>query len=170
MSVCCCCCLFRYRLTPKTFTYTFVSVFAWEWVKSRTTSDRTLYVWAKNLIWVLWNTYLLTYLLTYAMVQDIIWKADCHSAFQNNILLLYGTRRFITVLTKACHWTLSWASRIQFVTSIHVSLGSILMLYSHLRLGLPTGLLTSVLATKPCKHLSPPPCVPHVPPTSSSSI
>jgi hypothetical protein len=25
---------------------------------------------------------LLTYLLTYSMVQDIIWKADCHSAYQ----------------------------------------------------------------------------------------
>jgi hypothetical protein len=31
---------------------------------------------------VISRTYLLTYLLTYSMVQNIIWKADCHSAYQ----------------------------------------------------------------------------------------
>jgi hypothetical protein len=68
---------------------------------------------------------LLTYLLTYPIVQDIIWKADSHSACQK-IYVLYGTRRFITVFTKACHWTLSWASRIQFAPSIPVSLRYVL--------------------------------------------
>jgi hypothetical protein len=72
-------------------------------------------------------------LLTHSMVQDIIWKADCHSAYQKISSFLYGTRRFITVLTKASHWTLSWASRIQFVPSIPVPLRSILMLFFHLR-------------------------------------
>jgi hypothetical protein len=28
------------------------------------------------------RTYLLTFLLTYSMVQDIIWKADCYSSRQ----------------------------------------------------------------------------------------
>jgi len=53
---------------------------------------------------------LLTYLfsLTYSMVQDIIWKADSHSAFQKISCFLYGTQRFITVLKKARHWPLSW--------------------------------------------------------------
>jgi hypothetical protein len=51
--------------------------------------------------------------ITYSMVQDIIWKADSHSACQK-ISFLYGTRRFITVFTKARQWTLSRASRIQF--------------------------------------------------------
>jgi len=68
------------------------------------------------------------------MVQDILWKADSHSACQTVACFLYGTRRFITVLTKAHHWTLSWASRIQFAASISMSLRSILMLSSHLRL------------------------------------
>jgi hypothetical protein len=45
------------------------------------------------------------------MVQDILRKADSHSACQTIVCFLYGTRRFITVLTKACHRTLSWASR-----------------------------------------------------------
>jgi hypothetical protein len=31
-----------------------------------------------------------------------------------NILLSYGTRRFITVFTQARHWILSWASWVQF--------------------------------------------------------
>jgi hypothetical protein len=55
---------------------------------------------------------LLTYLRTHSMVQDIIWKADSHSACQKISCFLYGTRRLITVFTKARHWTLSWASRV----------------------------------------------------------
>jgi len=42
-----------------------------------------------------------------------------------NILLSYGTRRFITVLTEARHWTLSSTSRIQLAPSIPISLTSI---------------------------------------------
>jgi len=40
------------------------------------------------------------------MVQNIILKADCHSACQKLSYFLYGTRRFITVFTKAHHWKL----------------------------------------------------------------
>jgi hypothetical protein len=93
---------------------------------------------------------LLTYLFTYLLAQ---W---CRTLFEKllvtqlvkNIMLSYGTRRFITVFTKARHWTLSWSSRIQFAPSIPISLRSILMLSSHLRLGLPSGLLHSGLPTK----------------------
>jgi hypothetical protein len=38
-----------------------------------------------------------------------------------NIPLSYRTQKFITVFTKARHWTLSWASRIQFTPSIPIS-------------------------------------------------
>jgi hypothetical protein len=95
-----------------------------------------------------WKIILLTYLLTHSMVQDILWKADNHSACQTVVFFLYGTRRFITVSTKARHWTLSWASRIQFAPSIPISLRSILMLSSYLRLSLPSGILPSDLPTK----------------------
>jgi hypothetical protein len=44
------------------------------------------------------------------------------------------------------------------------------MLSSHLRLGLPVVSYLRASQPKPCKHLSPPPCVPHVPLTSSSLI
>jgi hypothetical protein len=77
---------------------------------------------------------------TNTMVQDILWKADSHSVFQTVASFLYGTWSFITVLTKAYHWTLSWANWIQFAPLIPVSLRYSLMLSSHLRLGLPSGL------------------------------
>jgi hypothetical protein len=72
------------------------------------------------------------------MVQNILWKPDSYSAFGTVACFLYGTKMFITVLTKARHRTLSRASRIQFAPSIPISLRSILMISSHLRLGLPT--------------------------------
>jgi hypothetical protein len=56
------------------------------------------------------------------------------------------------VFTKSCYWTLSWASWIQFAPSIPISLRSILMLSSHLRLGLPSGLFPSGLPTKTFPH------------------
>jgi hypothetical protein len=86
--------------------------------------------------------------LTYSMVQDILWKVDTHPACQTIACFLYGARRFITVSIKARHWSLFWASRIQFAPLIPVSLGSLSVLSSHLRLGLPSGLLLSGLPTK----------------------
>jgi hypothetical protein len=49
---------------------------------------------------------LCTLTLTHSMVQDILRKADSHSACQTISRFLYGIRRFITVLRTACHWTL----------------------------------------------------------------
>jgi hypothetical protein len=93
-------------------------------------------------------TYLLTYSLTHSMVKDILWKADSHSTCQTRACFLYGTQTFIAVLRKARHWTLSWASWIQFGPSIPVSIRSNLILSSHLRLGLPSGLFPSGLPNK----------------------
>jgi hypothetical protein len=53
----------------------------------------------------------------------------------NKFPAFYGTRRFITVFTTACHWFLSWARYIQSTPSLPISLRSILILSSHLRLG-----------------------------------
>jgi hypothetical protein len=53
---------------------------------------------------------------------------------------LYGTRRFITVVTTARHWFLSWARRIQSTYSRPFTLNSFLILPSHVRLGLPSDL------------------------------
>jgi hypothetical protein len=48
--------------------------------------------------------------------------------------VFYGTRIFIIVFTRARHWSLSWARRIQSTTSQPIS---------HLRLGLQSGLFPS---------------------------
>jgi hypothetical protein len=62
------------RHLPLTFCHIVVCVF------------RAGHVQTAALCWkaqnVLCLTYLLTYSLTHSMVQDIIWKADCHSACQ----------------------------------------------------------------------------------------
>jgi hypothetical protein len=107
---------------------------------------------------------------TYSMVQDILWKADSHSACQKIACFLYGTRRFIAVFTKFRHWTLSCASRIQFAPSTRVSQRSILMLSSHLRLVFQVVSSLRVSQPKPRKHPSPPlphachmSCPPHSP-------
>jgi len=71
-------------------------------------------------------TYLLTYLLTHSLHGSGYYlKADCHPASQKISCFIYGTRRFITVFTKAHHWILSRAIRIQFVPSIPISLRSV---------------------------------------------
>jgi len=60
----------------------------------------------------------------------------------------HGTRRFITALTSVRHMSLSWASPIQSIYPHPTSWRSILILSSHLRLGLPSGLLPSGFPTK----------------------
>jgi len=49
---------------------------------------------------------------------------------------------------KACNWHLSWASWIHFTPSQPISLGSILILSSHQRLGLPSCLFPSGFPTE----------------------
>ena len=59
-----------------------------------------------------------------------------------------GTRRFITALTSVRHLSLSWVSPIQSIYPHPNSWRSILILSTHLRLGLPSGLLPSGFPTK----------------------
>ena len=80
----------------------------------------------------------------------------------------YGTRKFVTVLTSDRHLSLSRANSIQSPQPLPTS-WRFLILSSHLRLGLPSGLFPSGLPTKTlCTPL--PPYVPHVPPISFFSI
>ena len=60
----------------------------------------------------------------------------------------HGTRRFITALTSVRHPSLSWASPIQSIYPHPTSWRSILILSTHLRLGLPIGVLPSAFPSK----------------------
>jgi hypothetical protein len=64
-----------------------------------------------------------------------------------NFPAFYGTRRFITVFTIALHWSLSLARSSESILSHPISLRSILILSTHLSLGLPSGLFHSGFLT-----------------------
>ena len=81
-----------------------------------------------------------------------------------------GTRRFITALTSVRHLSLSWASPIQSTYPHPTSWRSILILSTHLRLGLPSGLFPSGFPTKTLYAPSPHPYAPHAQPISHFSI
>jgi len=60
-----------------------------------------------------------------------------------------GTRRFITALTSVRHLSLSWASPIQSIYPHPTFCRSILILSTHLRLGLPSGSFPPVSPPRP---------------------
>ena len=78
----------------------------------------------------------------------------------------HGTRRFITTLTSVRHLSLSWASPVQSIYPHPTSWRSILILSTHLCLGLPSGLLPSSFPTKTVYTPSPHPYAPHAQPIS----
>ena len=90
------------------------------------------------------------------------------SAASQEITRIFGTRRFITVLTSARHLSLSWANSIQSSQPPPTSWRSILILSFHLRLGLPNGLFPSGFPTRTL--CTTPPYAPHAPPISFFSI
>jgi hypothetical protein len=72
---------------------------------------------------------------------------NSHSASQE-VPVFYGTRRFIIVLTRSRYWGLYSARNIQFASPRPNSQRSILLLSTHLRLGLPIRLFPSGFPTK----------------------
>ena len=91
-------------------------------------------------------TYLLTYLLT-PWCRVLLEKLTGLQLVKK-FPAFYGTRRFITALTSLRHPSLSWTSPIQSIYPHPTSWRSILILSTHLRLGLPSGLFPSGFPTK----------------------
>ena len=101
---------------------------------------------------LLYFTYLisLTYLLAYLLTPwcRVLLEKLTGSQLVKKFPPFYGSRRFITALTSVRHLSLPWASSIQSITPHPTSWRSILILCSHLRLGLPSGLFPSGFSTK----------------------
>ena len=89
---------------------------------------------------------LFTYLLT--PWSRVLLEELTGSAASQEIPRLFGTRRFLTVPTSACHLSLSWANSLQSPQLPPTSWRSSLILSSHLCLGLPNGLFPSGFPTR----------------------
>ena len=107
-------------------------------------------------------TYLITYLLTYLHTYVFINLLTYLLTPWNRVLFekltglqvvkkfpaFYGTRKFITAITSTSHLFLSWARSIQSMSPHVTSWRSILILSSHLRLGLLSCLVALSFPTK----------------------
>ena len=118
----------------------------------------------QKILWIFWNPYLLTpwcrVLLEKLTGLQLVKKFPA----------FYGTRRFIIALTSVRHLSLSWTSPIQSTYPHPTSWISILILSTHLCLGLPSGLFPSGFPTKTLYTPSPHPYAPHAQPISFFSI
>ena len=94
--------------------------------------------------------YCLLYLLIYLLTPwcRVLLEKLTGLQLVKNFPAFHGTRRFITALTSVRHLSLSCANPIQSTYPHSTSWRYILILSTHLRLGLPSGLFPSGFPTK----------------------
>ena len=112
--------------------------------------------------------YLLTYLLT--PWCRIFLEKLTGLQLVKKFPAFHGTRRYITALTSVRHLSLSWVCPIQSIYPHPTSWRFILILSTHLCIGLPSGLFPSFFPTKTLYIPSPHPYAPHAQPISFFSI
>jgi hypothetical protein len=93
------------------------------------------------------------------MELNFSWEAGSFPVSREIPSMLWA-RMFITVLTRACHWSLWWATSTKSTRNCPVSVKSLLIL-SHLRHGFPSGLFPSVFPHQNTMNFSCLPCVLH---------
>ena len=113
------------------------------------TKKNLLLRWGVAPLLVQW-TDLLIYLLTYLLTpwSRVLIERLTDSLLAKKFPTFYWTRKFITAFTSTHHVSLSLARQKQSLTSHPTAWSSILVLCSHLRLGLPSGLVSSGFPTK----------------------
>ena len=101
--------------------------------------------------------HLLTYLLTYLLTPwcRILLEKLTGLQLVKKFPAFHGTRRFVSALTSVRHLSLSWASPIQSIYPHLTSCRSILILSTHLRPSLPSGLFPSGFPSKTLYILTP---------------
>ena len=131
-------------------------------------SNETFLFWRK--LWVQHGLYLLTYLRTYLLTYlqaylltlltylliylltpwcRVLLEKLTGLQLVKKFPSFHGTRRFITALTSVRHLSLSWVSPIESIYPHPTSWRSILILSTHLRLGLPSGSFPPVSPPRP---------------------
>jgi len=88
-----------------------------------------------------------TYLLTYSREQRPSWEGNRFSSSQEIPCIIWN-RKVHYHIHKCCHLPLSWPRSIQGMPSHPTSWRSIILLSSHLCLGLPSGLFPPGFSTK----------------------
>ena len=100
---------------------------------------------------IAWSSYIYIYIyITYLLTPwcRVLLEKLTGVQLVKKFPAFHGTRRFITTLTSVRHLSLSWASPIQSIYPHPTSWRSILILSTHLRLGLLSGLFPSGFPTK----------------------
>ena len=100
-----------------------------------------------------YNIYFLTYLLT--PWCRVLLEKPTSMQLVKKFPAFHGTWRFITALISICHLSLSWASLIHSIYPHPTSWRSIVILSTHLCLGLPSGLFPSGVPNKTLTQRTP---------------